>query len=164
MAKKNTFQFAGLDEYVKKLYNLSSFSFSMIGEAIYKGADVVANETKTALQNMEVDDRKKLQKGEMLRSINTYQKNGLIKSFGIAKLRNDSGFYNVKTGFDGYNGLITDRWPIGQPNIMIARALESGTSYMKRNPVISKATNRAKKQCEEAMKKSFEENIEKIMK
>lgn len=154
-------KFTGIDEYVRKLENLASYTDKLIGEAVYKGADVVANETKQALQSLPVDNSTNK---ATRTSINQIQKNGLIESFGIAKMRNDNGFLNVKTGFDGYNKLISNSYPTGQPNIMIARALESGTSFMPKNRVISRATNRAKKACEEAMKKSIEGNIEKLMK
>lgn len=154
-------KFTGIDEYVRKLENLASYTDKLIGEAVYKGADVVANETKQALQSLPVDNSTNK---ATRTSINQIQKNGLIESFGIAKMRNDNGFLNVKTGFDGYNKLISNSYPMGQPNIMIARALESGTSFMPKNRVISRATNRAKKACEEAMKKSLEGNIEKLMK
>lgn len=154
-------KFTGIDEYVRKLENLASYTDKLIGEAVYKGADVVANETKQALQSLPVDNSTNK---ATRTSINQIQKNGLIESFGIAKMRNDNGFLNVKTGFDGYNKLISNSYPTGQPNIMIARALESGTSFMPKNRVISRATSRAKKACEEAMKKSIEGNIEKLMK
>lgn len=154
-------KFKGLDEYVRRLEYLSSYTDKLIGEAVYKGADVVANETKRALESLPVDNS--TNKGER-KSINQIQKNGLIESFGIAPLRNDNNFFNVKTGFDGYNRLVTNNYPLGQPNVMIARSLESGTSFMPKNRVISKATNRAKKACEQAMKDSIEDNIQKLMK
>lgn len=154
-----TIKFKGLDEYVRKLESLSSYTDVLIGEAVYEGAEIVANETKDALQSLQVDNRQRVPQRT---SINQKQKNGLIESFGIAKLRKDNNFFNVKTGFDGYNDIVTDRWPLGQPNVMIARSLESGTSFMPKNPIISRATRRAKKKCEEAMQKSIERNIKKI--
>ena len=159
-----TIKFKGMDEYLNRLEALYVNTDKMVGEAIYKGADIVADETKGALKGLPTDNRSKLKAGEQRSSINEIQKQGLIHSFGIAPLRDDSGFINVKTGFDGYNRLISKNYPIGQPNVMVARALESGTSFMKKNRVITRATNRARKPCEEAMKKSVEESIEKIMK
>lgn len=156
-----TFKFKGLDEYVRKLENLSSYTEILIGEAVYQGAEVVADTTKRAIEGIPVDNRTSV---PTRTSINQKQKNGLIKSFGIAKLQKTKHFYNVKTGFDGYNDIVTDRWPQGQPNVMIARSLESGTSFMPKNPVISKATRSAKKACEEAMQKSLDGNIKKLMK
>lgn len=154
-------KFTGIDEYVRRLEGLSFYADKMIGEAVYEGAKIVANETKSALESLPVDNSTAK---ETRRSINELQKQGLIHSFGIAPLRRDGDFINVKTGFDGYNRLITRNFPLGQPNVMIARSLESGTSFMPKNRVISRATNRAKKACEQAMKDSLEENIQKLMK
>lgn len=149
----------GLDKWVRQLDNLSAQSEVIVGKAIYKGSKVVADATKTALENLETDDRTKV---ETRKSINTLQKKALISSFGIAPLRNDRNFLNVKTGFDGYNSIVTPRWPLGQPNVMIARSLESGTSFMKKNPIISKATKNSKNKCIEEMQKSLEEEINKL--
>lgn len=154
-------KFKNLDKYVSQLEHLSSFTELLIGEAVYDGAEIVADATKTALNGLPVDNRRKV---PMRKSINQKQKNALIESFGIAKLQRDKNFYNVKTGFDGYNTIVTDRWPLGQPNVMIARSLESGTSFMPKNPIISKATRNAKKRCEEAMQNSLTKNINKLMK
>ena len=128
----------------------------MLGEAIYKGADVVADSVKKALRSLPVDNRIN---ADQKTSISEIQKQGLIKSFGIAKLRDDRGFRNVKLGIDGYNKVKTKKYPNGQPNVMIARSLESGTSYMPKNRVISKATNSAKKECERIMQESIEQSI-----
>ena len=94
---------------------------------------------------------------------NQYQKKGLEDSFGIAPIRNDNGFVNVKLGFDGYNGLKTKRWPNGQPNQMIARSVERGTSWMKANPFMKRALRKARKQAQEAMASRLQSEIQKIM-
>ena len=149
-----TIKFKGIDEYLRRLEALTMATDKFIGEAVYKGADVVADATKSALNTMPVDNRRKVSER---RGILEVQRQGLVNSFGVAPLRDDNGFINVKTGFDGFN-------KIGQANVRVARQLESGTSYMPKNRVISRATNRSKKACEEAMKKSLEGNIQKLMK
>lgn len=157
-------KFTGLDEYINKIEQLSGNAKIYVGKAIYDGAKVVADNTKKALESLPTDDSK-TEVGEQRKSIRTLQKKGLIESFGIAPERVDGGsFLNVKTGFDGYNKLITPRWPIGQPNAMIARSLESGTSFMPKNRVISRATNASKDECLKAMEKSLKRSIEEIMK
>ena len=151
----------GLEGYINKIEELSGQAYEIVGHAIHDGAEVVADNTKQALENLEVDNRQFV---EMRRSINQKQKNALIASFGIAEARYDGNFYNVKTGFDGYNEIITKRWPQGQPNVVIARSLESGTSFMKKNPIISKATRASKDAAIKAMQDRLTEDIEKIMK
>lgn len=151
----------GLDEYVAKIEKLGYYAAEYVGKAIYEGAEVVADNTKKALENLPVDNRTNV---EYRTSINEKQKRGLIESFGIASARYDGNFFNVKTGFDGYNGIITKRWPQGQPNVVIARSLESGTSFMPKNPVVSRATRESKDACIKAMEKSLKKSIEELMK
>ena len=74
----------------------------------------------------------------------------------------DKGVYNAKVGFDGYNGIVTRRWPQGQPNVLIARACESGSSAMLKQPFARKAINGQKKRAQEAMGKAVNEEIDKI--
>ena len=78
--------------------------------------------------------------------------------------KDNDGMYNVKIGFDGYNNIRSKRWPQGQPNQMVARAIESGTSWMSKNRFVGKAVSRVKKQTLAAMQKRAESEINKIMK
>lgn len=162
------FKIYGLDAYIDKIDALSGLTQEYVGQAIYAGAEVVADATKTAIEGLETDERVNVpdtgSDADKKRSINKLQKKGLVESFGIASARYDGNFYNVKTGFDGYNEIRTKRWPMGQPNAMIARSLESGTSFMRKNPIITKATNQSKKKAIEAMQDSLNKSIQKIMK
>ena len=78
-------------------------------------------------------------------------------------MRNDNGFYNVKIGFDGYNSVKTKTWPQGQPNMMVARAVESGTSWMQKQPFMRKAEQSSRSQCEKVMSETVDKEIEKII-
>lgn len=149
------FRFKGLNEYVEELVQISNvFASQYVVElALKDGADVVADETRKALENLEVDNRPFVPDGR--RSIMEVQKRGLLNSFGITPAQKKYNMIDVKTGFDGYNKL-------DQPNVVIARSLESGTSFMPKNPIISKATRRARKDCLEAMQNRITKEIELI--
>ena len=149
------FRFKGLNEYVEELVQISNvFASQYVVElALTDGADVVADETRKALENLEVDNRPFVPDGR--RSILEVQKRALLDSFGITPVQQKYNMIDVKTGFDGYNKL-------GQPNVVIARSLESGTSFMPKNPIISKATRRARKDCLEAMQNRITKEIELI--
>ena len=71
---------------------------------------------------------------------------------------------NVKIGFDGYNRVITKKWPLGQPNQMVARSVESGTTWMKKNPFVKRGASKSRRKALEMMRKSVQKSIEKIMK
>ena len=79
-------------------------------------------------------------------------------------MRNDGGFRNVKIGFDGYNYVKTKTWPKGQPNAMVARSIESGTSWMSKQPFMRKAESSSKSRCEQAMADTINKELTKIVK
>ena len=113
------------------------------GAAIYQGAGIVADEIKKGIEG--------------LPEKTGVTKRGLIDGFGISGLQNDNGYHNVKLGFDGYN-------ENGVPNVLMARVFESGTSKVQKRPFVRPAVNRSKKQVEQAMAKTIDKEIGKIMK
>lgn len=157
------FQFEGVDDLVSMFERLSKDSMPMIGEAVYTGANTVMKYVVQGIDSIVVDNRHGTP-DHPVKGPNAYQKEGLYRSVGIAKARFDGNFYNVKIGFDGYNGLETKRWPSGQPNSMIARSIQSGTSWMMKQPFMRKAEQAAKGPCEKAMEKVVDKHIEKIAK
>ena len=96
--------------------------------------------------------------------VTAVQKAGLLDGFGISKLQDDSGYLNVKLGFDGYNRTRTEKYPQGQPNQLVARGVESGTSWKQKKPFIRPAVTRSRKPAETEMKRVIDEEIEKIAK
>jgi HK97 gp10 family phage protein len=157
-----TLEFKGLDEYVKQLNDIQAHTDEFCGVAIYKGADVVADAVKSAIRALPTDNRY-VKSGDMKAGPSSMQKKGLIEGFGIAPMRKDGTLLNVKLGFDGYNDIKTDSWPNGQPNSMIARSIESGTSFMKANHFMSKAVNGSKGACEQTMKNTFDAYLTELM-
>ena len=154
-----TWDFVKVDEFVVRLKHLEKNTDEIIGRALYEGAKVVADGIKDALVRLPADDSPY---GKHWRtSINSVQKKGLIDGFGIAPEQKRDGFINVKLGFDGYNEMHTKDRPNGQPNPMIARSLESGTSFMPKNPIISQTTKSLKKECERTMQEVLDEEMEK---
>lgn len=149
----------GMDEYLQKLGNLELRAPESIGKAVYKGADIVADAVKANINNMPVED----QYSERITGIKSIQKIGLIKSFGIAKMRDDNGYYNVKLGFDGYNALKTKKYPQGQPNAMIARTFESGNSFTKKIPFVAPAVRATKEAAEAKMTQVIDTEVSKVM-
>ena len=69
---------------------------------------------------------------------------------------------NVKIGYDGYNNIVTERWPQGQPNMMIARAAESGTTFMQAQYFMERAVRSATPAVEKAIEAQFYEELTNI--
>lgn len=160
-------KFPGVGPYIAKLNQLSTSSLTIIEKAAAKGAKPVADACKDNLRGLRTGTNGQAiaayKKGE--KSILTEeQKNGLIESMGLAPMRNDKGFINTKLGFDGYNSVVTKRWPKGQPNALIARVLESGSSAMDKQPFVRPAVLAKQSEAEKEMKEYLDKEIDKIMK
>lgn len=151
-----TFKFEGLNEYVAELERLSAHTEDIIGKAVYEGADVVADAINEAIGTIPIDDEWH-KEGEMRNGLRSIEVAGLKHGFGIARMRHDGDFTNVKVGFHDLNRL-------GKPNIGVARSIESGTSYMRKYPFIRKATTQSKPLCEKRMQTVLEEEIKKLVK
>lgn len=150
-------KFEGIDEYLAQLERLKVSTGSAIGRAIYEGAGIVAREVASEIQKLPVNN----QYGS--KGITSVQKAGLIEGFGISHAQTDGDYRHVKLGFDGYNGQRTKKYPNGQPNALIARSVNSGTSFRKKDPFVDRATRRSKGACEVRMAQVFEYEIIKIV-
>lgn len=151
-----TWKFKGLDDYISELNKIEELP---LGEVVYQGAKVVADNVKKGLESIPVDNRRYV-KG-MRASITEEQKQGLIDGFGISALQTKNGYVHVKLGFDGYNSFHTNTYPNGQPNLMVARALTSGTSFLPKNDIIQKSVSEVKQKCEDTMREYYDSMIEK---
>lgn len=152
------YRFKGLNEYVKKLENLSNaFNAEVCVEnAVTKGSEVVSEITLKELRSMPTDDRRWVDPPDKRQGLRSYEKKDLIEVWGITPLDIKRNLIDRKTGVDrGYNRA-------GVPNVTIARALERGTSFLQKNPVISRASRKARKPCLDAMQQSLNTDIEKI--
>ena len=153
----------GLDEYTRALSRLElGTREKVIGPAIYEGAKIAADAVQSAISSIPIDSGWGTPEHPQ-HGINVKQKAALHQSFGISKMRNDSGVYNVKLGFDGYNEIKTKRWPQGQPNAMIARALERGTSWLKPYKFVKQALAGARKKVIAVMRAEVDKGVNETM-
>ena len=155
-------KFQGLEEYENQLLKVQELSKTAVGEAIYYGAKEIADAVKQNIYNLPIDNRSYVRNG-MLNGVTEEQRQGLIDSFGVAKLQNDGGFIHVKLGFDGYNSVVTGPFPQGQPNAMIARSVNSGTSFRRQIPFVDEAVRQHKAAAEEKMKEQFDKVLSKAV-
>lgn len=156
--------FPGLKDYELMLSRLEGATDDMIGRAVYAGAGIVADAVKQGIQSLPVVTGYGTDTNPLPGGVTAAQKVGLLDGFGISKLQDDGGYLNVKLGFDGYNRTRTEMYPQGQPNQLVARGVESGTSWKQKKPFIRPATTRSRKAAETEMKRVLDEEIEKIAK
>lgn len=129
------------EEYVIRLSRLAGADQREIaGKAIYKAADIVADEVRARLNGV----------------IKGPSTGALAASLGIAKMQEDADGYNVKIGFDGYDAK-------GVPNLLKARVMESGSSKQKKRPFMRPAVNATRGAAVEKMGEIIDEEIARIM-
>lgn len=139
----------GIDQYVQTLQNLEFQSEDMIGRAIYQGAKIVADAVKGNISRLPSSVCKDV------------ERDGLLDGFGVSKMQDENGYYNVKVGFDGYNADVTKKYPKGKPNSMIARAIEGGTSFQPKYPFVGPAVRATKDAAEKAMAEEIDKYLQK---
>lgn len=132
--------FDGLGEYIELLEKMEVKRNSIIKPAVYDGAAIVVKEVKENLR----------------RVVGPGNTGDLERSIGLSDMQDRDGFVHTKLGFDGY-----DR--NHHPNIVKARALESGTSKQQKTPFIRPAVNKCKDEVVEKMAATVDKQIKKIM-
>ena len=132
----------GVSEYIDQLNRLDQDALPIIQKCLYEGAAVMADAIKSAIGSIPTRSNKEFgSEDNMLSGITAAQKAGLQESFGISPMSDRNNQQSVKLGFDGYNSVRTKKYPSGQPNQLIARAIESGTSWLQPCHFMSKAQN-----------------------
>ena len=154
----------GLDNYIAYLQSINAVTDEMIGEAVYDMAKVVVDRVRANIQALPAVPN--------AANIATYrqgysrlsepEKQGLLDGFGVSPMQDDNGYCNVKLGFDGYNSVKTKKYPNGQPNALIARVTNSGSSYRQKTRFVDKAVSATRKQAEEAGQAKIDEKIQAI--
>lgn len=146
------------------LSRLEESTDEMIGKAVYAGAGIVADAIKANIKALPVVRGYGTDANPLPGGVTASQKAGLINGMGISKMQDDAGYLNVKIGFDGYNATKTEKYPQGQPNQLVARGVESGTSWKKKKPFIRPAVNSSRNRAEAEMARILDEEIKKVSK
>lgn len=154
----------GFDGYAAYLQRIGANSKEIIGVGVYAMAKVIADNIKTKLNALPaVSNEANIATYKQGYSrLSVEEKKGLLDGFGVAPMQDDNGFWNVKIGFDGYNSIKTEKYPEGQPNPLIARITESGSSYRKKTPFVRPALNASKKPALEAGKRAIDQKIKEL--
>lgn len=151
----------GVDDYIASLDKLKYRVPEIAGKAIYQGADIVADQIRANIEALPTEERNSRNRGR--RNPTPEEKAGLLEGLGIARKRTENGNINVKIGMDGYNSDVTEKYPKGKPNAMVARSIESGTTFIQRHPFISSAVRLSKAAAEAAMEAEVDKQIAEIM-
>lgn len=153
------FKITGIDAAFSAFGELADDSEGVAKMCVYDGAAIVADAVKKNINALPTRDPKG--HGKHLRGATPAEKDALLKGFGVADMRVDGGSVNTVLGFDGYDNNPTKKYPNGHAVSMIARTIESGSSWLTKTPFLKPAYNSTKSAAEQAMAARFDEEIKK---
>ena len=149
-----------VDSFIKDMAHVAHDFKAIAKPALYEGANVLADELRKKIQDLpERDGHVYIKQGETGRGVTKQQKEALLNGMGIARMRMDNDTYEVKIGFEGYYENLRNGWRGREqiPISMIARAVESGTSFLQKTPFMRPAFNAAEARVKDAMVSKMEE-------
>ena len=163
----------GAVKYLEMLKKLTRETDGICKHAVYKGAEVAADTIKqytAAIPNPPPLTKQpyfyvsngSTDAQELLRGLKEEEKQGLIKGLSITKMQKDDGSWNVKVSFGGYNDVKNSSFPKGEPNVMIARSVESGSLIREKTPFVSRAVRACRNKAEQEMEDAIKEKIDEI--
>ena len=160
-------EMTGLDEYMAKLRTLGEDGKKICRAAVYEGGDALADTIREKIEAMSTieptDAAIAWRQNRPIGAITEKQKDGLLDGLYLKKMGEDNGFIYTQVGFAGYNEVKTAKYPNGQPNAMIARSIESGSSARPKKPFVRPAANAVKGEAQARMESKFIELVDKIM-
>ena len=154
MAKRSVV--VGADNWIGTIDSLAANADHMSHLAVYGGAGVIADGIREAIKRLPTRTR---QNGHHEKGVTDVERQGLLDGLGVATHRRQDGKVDTKIAFDGYNAYITEKWPKGHPNSMVARTVEAGTSWLTKTPFIAPTARKLKKEAVAAMQKELDDYI-----
>lgn len=162
MAKITVTGFEAFSEKLGKLAMKETERILIRG--VYVGAGEVVAALKSAIASLPAEEGSWPFYKKTIVGLSETQKQGLIDGVGIASIEDKNGVINTKVGFNGYNDHVTEHYPKGQPNALVARSLESGSSIGTKHPFVRPTASKARKTITQIMAEEVKKEIEKVMK
>lgn len=155
----------GVEEYALKLSQLAEKSNKISKKALYAAAAVITDRIRSNIEALPVvPDYVLGTKDKPIEGVTAAQKAGLLDGLGFSPTMQDKkGIINVQIGYEGYNSVKTRKYPKGQPNLLIARSVESGTTFRKKTPFVRPAVEDTKSAAIAALNKVIDDEYERIM-
>lgn len=154
----------GIDNIISQFEDLAENADSIASKALYAAAGATADEVHKAISNIPTSKPKHGTPEDPVTGATALEKKSLHDAVGIAPFRSEGGAVDTSVGFDGHSDVKTKRWPQGIPNAVIARSIESGTSWRKKSPFMRKTKQKVQREIVKAAQEAAEEAINEIMK
>ena len=157
-----TFRVDGMDELAGKLDRLGEQASRIASEALYEGAGVVADKVSSAVQGIATEPFR-YAKGGRKRKPSPEEKAIVAGAkHGVAKFRKNGVSVQTSVGYSnsGYASLNGKTKPVP----LIAASIESGTSFMEKQPFMRKAFSKSEKDAVAVIDSEIQKRIEQLLK
>jgi hypothetical protein len=158
-----TLKVEGMEEITAMLAKAEGAAQGIAALALYDGAGVVADEISRGARGISTIPFRYAAGGRM-RDPSPEEKEALISAgaAGIAKFDKTGNEVNTSVGYNR-SGYVSIKGKI-KPVAVIANAINSGTSFMKKQPFIRNARDKAKDQATEVITQKVTSLVEEILK
>jgi len=156
-----TLKVEGMDELTAMLAKAEESAQGIAAQALYAGAGVVADEISKGARGL-TTSRFRYANGWQ-RQPSPEEKEAVVSAgVGISKFKNTGNAVNTSVGYSqsGYADVNGKRKAVA----LIANSINSGTSFMKKQPFVRKAASQSKTKASEAIEKEITERTEQILK
>ena len=158
-----TMKTEGVEEISRMLNQLGEKAQAVASKALYDGAGIMAKEIANRVHGIDTAPFKYASGGET--RMPSPEEKAVVESagaVGIAKFDKNGSEVQTSVGYSrsGYAMMVGKRVPIP----LIANSINSGTSFMQKQPFIRKAVAGGGPKASEAMRGKIEEEIGKITK
>lgn len=155
-----TWTVGGFEEYFARLGELQQSAEPIMKAATYKGAALAADEIRKEIEKLPAH-----QSGSP-GGVTNFERDALLTGLGISPMQFDDDFLNAKIGFDGYydDGKHPGKNGKGKPIVVVARSVESGTSFSQKQPFMRRATRRIKGKVIDTMSDELNKQCSRIFK
>lgn len=148
----------GMSEISEMLTKLEEEAPAAAAAGLYEGAGIMAAEIKKGAESIKAAPFHYAK--FITRDPSPEEKSAVQGAVGIAKFEKNGSEVNTSVGYGnaGYADVAGKQKPIAQ----IANAINSGTSFLRKQPFVRKAASSGSKRAEAATIKTIEERLNKI--
>jgi len=158
-----TLKVEGMDEITAMLAKAEDAAQGIAAQALYKGAGVVADEISKGARAVKTEPFR-YAAGSRMRQPSPEEKEALVSAgaAGIAKFRKTGNSVDTSVGYSrsGYANVNGKQKPVA----VIANAINSGTSFMRKQPFIRKAVSVSKNTATEVITDEVTRLVQEIIK
>lgn len=156
-----TMETVGLDELGRKLADMANRAQEVASGALFDGAGVVADALNAGIKSIRTEPFQYAEPGKT-RLPSPQEKAALDRKVGIARFRKNGSEVDTLVGISydsGYTQIAGKQKSVA----VIARSINSGTSFMQKQPVIRRAASQSRGKAEAAIVAKAEQMINEIL-